>query len=114
MVNFLHDVRMKNTDEPTKGPSATNEPCEGSSATNKPPEIKNKLEELLLKASEKLYPGYDKSTLHYLSKLLHIKVLSKWTDSSFDMLLEFLKTTYHEIELKGHSSRYEAKKTLKR
>ncbi|GKC23233.1 hypothetical protein Tco_1025383 [Tanacetum coccineum] len=65
---------------------------EYNSATNEPPETKNKLEELLAKAGGKLYPGCDKSTLHYLSKLLHIKVLSKWTDSLFDMLLKFLKT----------------------
>ncbi|GJV00250.1 hypothetical protein Tco_1329520 [Tanacetum coccineum] len=65
---------------------------EYNSATNEPPETKNELEELLAKAGGKLYPGCDKSTLHYLSKLLHIKVLSKWTDSLFDMLLKFLKT----------------------
>ncbi|GJV15591.1 retrovirus-related pol polyprotein from transposon 17.6 [Tanacetum coccineum] len=73
----------------------------------------NELEELLAKASEKLYPGCDKSTLHYLSKLLHIKVLSKWTDSSFDMLLKFLKTTYLK-DKKAPSSHYEAKKTFKK
>ncbi|GJR91163.1 uncharacterized protein Tco_0215174, partial [Tanacetum coccineum] len=67
MVDFLHDVGMENTNEPTHGPSATNEPPEGPSTT------KNELEELLAKADEKLYTGCDKSTLHYLSKLLHIK-----------------------------------------
>ncbi|GJQ97491.1 hypothetical protein Tco_0008630, partial [Tanacetum coccineum] len=73
----------------------------------------NELEELLAKASEKLYPGCDKSTLHYLSKLSHIKVLSKWTDSSFDMLLKFLKTTYSK-DKKAPSSHYEAKKNFKK
>ncbi|GJY93774.1 hypothetical protein Tco_0509556 [Tanacetum coccineum] len=46
---------------------------EYNNATNEPPETKNELEELLAKAGGKLYPGCDKSTLQYLSKLLHIK-----------------------------------------
>ncbi|GJW26326.1 uncharacterized protein Tco_0040137 [Tanacetum coccineum] len=87
MVDFLHDVRMENTYEPTEGPSAINEPGEGSSATNEPPETKNELEELLAKASEKLYPGCDKFTLHYLSKSSSHQDLSNGAQSLFDIQL---------------------------
>ena len=60
----------------------------------------------------KLLPGYTKmSALNFIIKLMHIKVLNKWTNSLFDQLLEFLKTS-HLDENKISDSHYDAKKKL--
>ena len=59
-----------------------------------------------------LWPGCTKmSALNFIVKLMHIKVLNKWTNSSFDQLLELLKTT-HPDENKILDSHYDAKKKL--
>ncbi|GJX76711.1 CACTA transposable element [Tanacetum coccineum] len=74
MVDFLHDVRMENTDEPTEGPSTTNVQGEGSSTINEPPETKIELEELLAKAGEKLYPDNKAHSSHYEAKKTFKKI----------------------------------------
>ncbi|KAG8378235.1 hypothetical protein BUALT_Bualt08G0116600 [Buddleja alternifolia] len=66
---------------------------------------------LLRDAKRELCLGCKKSLLSVIVKLLHIKVMGKWSNKSFNMLLEFLK----EILLEGEtlpSSLYGAKKIL--
>jgi hypothetical protein len=45
---------------------------------------------------------------------MHIKVINKWTDSSFDQLLELLKSTFPQGNRVHPGSHYEAKKILKK
>ncbi|KAI3778420.1 hypothetical protein L2E82_07700 [Cichorium intybus] len=71
-------------------------------------------EDLLKEVQSELYPGCAKfSSLDFLAKLMHIKVNHKWTNSSFDELLELLQSSYPEGN-KIPSSHYVAKKTLKK
>ncbi|KAD4586129.1 hypothetical protein E3N88_23730 [Mikania micrantha] len=53
------------------------------------------------------------SSLNFLAKLMHIKVINKWTNSSFDQLLEFLRVAFPK-ENKIPASHYEAKKKLRK
>ncbi|KAF5782551.1 putative transposase, Ptta/En/Spm, plant [Helianthus annuus] len=55
------------------------------------------------------------SSLSGLAKLMHMKVINKWTDSSFDQLLEFLRVALAlPKENKIPASHYEAKKKMSR
>ncbi|MDV3166648.1 MAG: hypothetical protein Q8807_03245 ['Waltheria sp.' little leaf phytoplasma] len=45
---------------------------------------------LLEAAKEKVYPGCQHSKLGAIVKLLHLKSLHRWTNRSFDALMEFL------------------------
>ncbi|KAD4180477.1 hypothetical protein E3N88_29068 [Mikania micrantha] len=57
-----------------------------------------------------LYPGCSwMSSLNFIAKLMHIKVINKWTDSSFDQLLEFLRDAFPK-ENHIPASHYQAKK----
>ncbi|KAL3813087.1 hypothetical protein ACJIZ3_014355 [Penstemon smallii] len=53
---------------------------------------------LLKDAQCELYPGCKMSLLSVIVKLLHLKVLGKWSNKSFNMLLEFLKDILPEGE----------------
>ncbi|XP_073064444.1 uncharacterized protein [Primulina eburnea] len=66
----------------------------------------------MLKGIEKeLYPGcVNFSALNFLVKLMHVKVLNKWSNKSFDMLLKLLKQAFPQALLPG--SHYEAKRKL--
>ncbi|XP_052623770.1 uncharacterized protein LOC128129137 [Lactuca sativa] len=70
-------------------------------------------QKLLEEVQFKLYHGCSFSSLNFLAKLMHIKVINKWTDSSFDQLLELLQTAFPEGN-RVPPSHYEAKKTLKK
>lgn len=71
-----------------------------------------KLDELFKEVDNELYPGCKKfSSLNFLVKLMHIKVLNRWTNKSFDMLLELLKDAF-PADTKIPSSHYEARKKL--
>ena len=50
------------------------------------------------------------SSLNFLVKLMHLKVLNKWTNNSFDELLKLLKLTFPKIDLV--ESHYEAKNLM--
>ena len=50
------------------------------------------------------------SSLNFLVKLMHLKVMSKWTHKSFDELLKLLKLAFSKIDLVN--SHYEAKKLM--
>ncbi|PKU75846.1 uncharacterized protein LOC110096851 [Dendrobium catenatum] len=66
---------------------------------------------LLKDAQRDLYPGSDLSMLSALVKLLHIKVLNRWTNKSFNMILEFIKSILPKGETLP-SSYYESRKIL--
>ena len=71
-----------------------------------------KLDELFKKVKNKLYPRCKKfSTLTFLVKLMHIKVLNQWMNKSFDILLKLLKDIFPN-DTKILSSHYEARKKL--
>ncbi|KAL6347000.1 hypothetical protein AAG906_012251 [Vitis piasezkii] len=56
-----------------------------------------KFDYLLGEANKELYPGCKKfSALTFLVKLMHIKVLNRWSDKSFDMLLQVLVDAFPE------------------
>lgn len=67
---------------------------------------------LLKEAKKMLFPGARLSSLNFIVKLLHIKVLNKWSNKSLDMILNLLKDTLPERTYLP-SSTYEAKKMLK-
>ncbi|KAA0035762.1 uncharacterized protein E6C27_scaffold403G00370 [Cucumis melo var. makuwa] len=55
----------------------------------------NIFEELMKEARNPLYHGCTKfSSLNFLVKLMHIKVLNNWSNKSFDMLLKLLKDAF--------------------
>ncbi|CAL1402127.1 unnamed protein product [Linum trigynum] len=68
---------------------------------------------LLEKANSELYPSCAKySKFSFVVKLLHLKVYNRWSNKSFDMLLNLLK----DVFLEGNSvpnSYYESKSTLR-
>ena len=69
---------------------------------------------LLEEARSELYPGCTQLTsLDFIAKLMHFKAISKWIDTSCNLLLDFLKFAFPEGN-KVPSSYYEAKKILKK
>ncbi|XP_052625734.1 uncharacterized protein LOC111902535 [Lactuca sativa] len=60
--------------------------------------------QLLEEMETQLYNGCIFSSLEFLAKLMHIKVNNKWTDSSFDQLLELLQLAFPKGNKKEHDS----------
>lgn len=64
-------------------------------------------------AQQELFPSYLKFlTLSFIVKLLHLKVYNKWSNKSFNMLLQL----YKDVLLKGEThlkSLYEVKTILR-
>ncbi|KAJ9538028.1 hypothetical protein OSB04_030761 [Centaurea solstitialis] len=70
--------------------------------------------ELFQEVETELYPGCTwLSSLNFLAKMLQMKVMNKWTNSSFDQLLEFLKFAFPK-ENTIPASHYEAKKKMRK
>ncbi|KAJ9543051.1 hypothetical protein OSB04_022758 [Centaurea solstitialis] len=70
--------------------------------------------ELFQEVETELYPSCTwLSSLNFLAKMLHMKVMNKWTDSSFDQLLEFLKFALPK-DNKVPASYYDAKKKMRK
>ena len=68
-------------------------------------------DELFQALHSELYPGVlSFSSLNFLVKLMHIKVMNKWTNKSVDDLLKLLKLAYPNMNLVD--SHYEAKKLM--
>ena len=68
---------------------------------------------LFSEAHRELYPGCTKfSALSFLVKLMHIKVLNRWSNKSFDMLLELLLDAFPD-GANIPKSHYDAKKMLR-
>lgn len=60
-----------------------------------------------------LYPGVSSfSSLNFLVKLMHLKVMNKWTNKSFNELLKLLKLAFPKIDLVD--SHYGAKRLMKK
>ena len=108
MVNVLQDIA---------GPSIVDIGVSNDDDISMMPEHRRtdegqKLDELFKKVENELYFGCKKfSTLTILVKLIHIKVLNRWMNKSFDMLLELLKNAFSN-DTKIPSSHYEARKKL--
>ncbi|KAA0064176.1 CACTA transposable element [Cucumis melo var. makuwa] len=69
--------------------------------------------DLLNEERNELYPGCSEfSSLNFLVKLMHVKVLNGWSNKSFDMLLELLRTTFPMCSTTIPSSFYEVKRKL--
>ncbi|XP_062076859.1 uncharacterized protein LOC133781794 [Humulus lupulus] len=73
-----------------------------------------KFKELFEEAKKELYPGCSKfSSLTFLVKMMHIKVLNKLSNKAFDMILNIFREVLpndHKIP----SSHYEAKRMLRK
>ena len=64
-------------------------------------------------AEKELYPGCKTfSVLTFIVKLMHIKVLNRWSNKSFDMLLQLLREAFPEGTIIGKSI-YEVKRMLR-
>ncbi|TYK18968.1 uncharacterized protein E5676_scaffold418G00580 [Cucumis melo var. makuwa] len=74
----------------------------------------NIFQDLLNQARNELYPGCSEfSSLNFLVKLMHVKVLNGWSNKSFDMLLELLRAAFPMCNSTIPSSFYEAKRKLR-
>ncbi|XP_052627045.1 uncharacterized protein LOC128133587 [Lactuca sativa] len=70
-------------------------------------------DDLFEELNTKLYPECsDMSALNFLAKLLHVKVINRWTNSSFDQLVELLRVAFPKSKIPA--SHYEAKKKLRK
>jgi len=68
-------------------------------------------DDLFAALRSELYLGVSTfSLLNFLVKLMHLKMLNKWTNKSFDELLKLLKLAFPKIDLV--ESHYEAKKLM--
>ncbi|KAK3206780.1 hypothetical protein Dsin_020826 [Dipteronia sinensis] len=67
---------------------------------------------LVEEASRKLFPGSKLSSLNFIIKLMHLKVLNQWSNKSMDMLLDLLKSAFSE-GTNIPSSTYDITKMLK-
>ncbi|KAI3786099.1 hypothetical protein L1987_45226 [Smallanthus sonchifolius] len=106
MDDVIEDVMGERMEEDTN----TNEGNSGTESRG----VRDDFEALLKEVQSELYPGCTKfSSLDFLAKLMHIKVKNKWTNSSFDELLELLQSSHPEGN-KIPPSHYVAKKTLKK
>ena len=77
-------------------------------------ETTNIFQDLLNEARSELYLGFSKfSSLNFLIKMMHVKVLNGWSNKSFDMLLELLKVAFPMCTSTIPSSFYEAKRKLR-
>ncbi|KAJ0597604.1 hypothetical protein HanHA89_Chr04g0156521 [Helianthus annuus] len=102
MAGVIEDVMAERMEEDT---NLDEEPSTG---------VRDDFEELLKEVQSELYPGCTKfSSLDFISKLMHVKTKNKWTNSSFDELLEILQSSHPEGN-KVPPTHYAAKKILKK
>ncbi|KAL5760152.1 hypothetical protein ACOSQ2_018990 [Xanthoceras sorbifolium] len=70
------------------------------------------LSTLFSEARRNLFPGCKLTSLNFVVKLMHLKVLNQWTNKSMDMILDLLKSTFPKgTNIPGLT--YDAKKMLK-
>ncbi|GJT49044.1 hypothetical protein Tco_0975201 [Tanacetum coccineum] len=112
MAAFLNDIRWEHeATQPTQtmGPQTT-EPAR----TTTGPRFNNQFEELFARATDQLYPGCPMTSLDFMSKLSHIKVLKKITDSGFNLILQLFQEAFPPSKgFKLPTSYNEMKKTYK-
>ncbi|KAL5542126.1 hypothetical protein UlMin_009836 [Ulmus minor] len=95
MFDVLDDIISEDADEDAVGGSSSND----------------QYDDLFAALRSELYHGVSSfSSLNFLVKLMHLKVLNKWTNKSFDELLKLLKLAFPKIDLV--ESYYEAKKLM--
>ncbi|KAF7131579.1 hypothetical protein RHSIM_Rhsim09G0057000 [Rhododendron simsii] len=70
-------------------------------------------DKLMKDAHQELYPGCKFTLLSFVIKLLHVKVLNKWSNKSFDALLGLLKELLPTSDQDIPGNIYEAKKFLR-
>ncbi|RVX00750.1 hypothetical protein CK203_026403 [Vitis vinifera] len=88
-------------------------PIPNRDATSKATNVETKhFDELLGEARKKLFTGSKFSSLTFIVKLMHLKVLNHWSNKSFDMLLELLSEIFPE-GTNLPSCTYDAKKMLR-
>nr|GEU49736.1 hypothetical protein [Tanacetum cinerariifolium] len=117
MAAFLNDIRSDN--EPTQ-PSQTTVPKPTQTEDPQPtktasPDRVNKFEKLFGRTTDKLFSDCDWMTsLDFMAKMSHAKVLGKTTDIGFNLILEVLQQAFPPSKgLKLLLSYYEMKKTFK-
>ncbi|XP_071740516.1 uncharacterized protein [Rutidosis leptorrhynchoides] len=103
--NFLHDIQLEEVPNFAEEGPNDDETMNDTTVTS--------LEDLIDSTQTELYPGSKLSSLEFLAKLTHIKVLNKWTDTSFDQLLELL-TQSHPPNNTIPKSFYETKKWMRK
>ena len=73
----------------------------------------NIFQKLLNKTRSEIYLDcLEFSSLNFLEKLMHVKILNGWSNKSFDMLLELLKAAFPMCSSTISSSFYKAKQKL--
>nr|GEV46499.1 hypothetical protein [Tanacetum cinerariifolium] len=116
MAAFLDKIiRPNNESTQTMGPQPTQTTGPQPTQTTGP-HIDNEFEALFSRATDKLYPGCTWMTsLDFLAKMSHAKVLGKITDSGFNLILKVLQEAFpHREGFRIPSSYYEMKKTYKK
>ena len=74
----------------------------------------NVFKELLNQASCELYLDCSEfSSLNFLVKMIHVKVLNGWSNKSFDMMLELIKCAFSMCDTNISSLFYEVKRKLR-
>lgn len=83
---------------------------DAENASQAPEDLKEILK-LLEEANVELYAGCSKfSSLSFIMRLMHLKVLNGWSNKSVDMLLELLTEAFSEMGVKMPKNYYEASK----
>lgn len=112
MQQMINDIATGIFGDTWQGFDSIAEGCDDST-TEGPHHVHEREEtfvELLKEARQQLHPGSDFSKLSFLVKLLHIKVMSNWSNKSFNLFLELWKQVFPNM-LPG--SYDEAKKIIK-
>ncbi|XP_071718281.1 uncharacterized protein [Rutidosis leptorrhynchoides] len=104
--DLLNDLREDSTLE-----EQTIDDDDPMNTTDAPSDRHADISELDKLDETKLYHGCNfMSAFNFLAKLIHMKVDSKWTNTSFDKLLQLLTTTFPLANIP--KSHYEAKKKM--
>lgn len=88
-------------------------PSHDATCVEEPNDEAKRFYSLLKDSQDPVYEGCKSSRMSALLKLLHIKTLGRWSNESFSMLLEFLKSDLLPKGSKLPDSYYESKKILK-
>ena len=106
MIEMLHDIG--GTMPINTGCGESNENYESGVHINV-----DQYDDLFDQAKKELYSGCKNfSVFTFLVKLMHVKVLNRWSNKSFDMLLQILKKAFPE-GANIPASYYDAKKMLR-
>ncbi|XP_028060554.1 uncharacterized protein LOC114264150 [Camellia sinensis] len=119
ILNLLEDVYMGTTinddeNEEDEEDGDNDKDNDDDVANNVEKEGVPNFNKLLNDAQRELYPGCRKfSLLSFVVKMLHVKVLNKWSNKSFNMLLGILKDLLPVSDQVIPWTLYEAKKFLR-